>query len=58
MEIGTNKGKKIGKPGLTLTCVMQSKYNKDKRIKSASTTLHTGMSPRQVIEMFKKEFRE
>lgn len=58
MEIGTNRGKKIGTVGLTLTCHLQSKYNKDGKVKSASTTIHSKMSPKKVIELFKKEFRE
>jgi len=52
MEIGTNKCKKNGRVGYTLTCGIQSKY-KDKKVKSASMTVYTDKSPKEVIEKIK-----
>jgi len=54
MEIGANKGKKAGKVGYTLTCGLQSKYQGEIKIKSASTTVFTELTPKEVINKIKK----
>jgi len=61
MIIQGKEGKQNGEVGLTLTCVLQAKYQpekKDKRVKSSSCTIHTKLKPRKVIERIKESIEE
>jgi len=53
------KGREWGEHGLTVLCFLQTKYqDKEKPVKSASCTIHTSKSPKQIIEMIKKALKE
>ena len=54
MKIQSKTGRSKGEYGYTLTCFLQSKYNSE-GIKSASITIHSDKTPKQIMEMIKNE---
>lgn len=55
LKIQGLKERTPGKHGLTLSCSLQNKYNKERKnkIKGSSITLHTKLSPKEVINAIK-----
>jgi hypothetical protein len=54
MKIQSKEGRNKGEYGYTLTCYLQSKYNGE-GIKSASITIHSDKTPKEIIEEIKNE---